>query len=170
MAPFKPRRSKRRENAKKAQNAKCTQGVWQKVDDDLPHRRKMITRIVMILQERKPNASPEWVRKLPQMARRLEDSLYREAGSLAEYCDFTTLKRRLQQLAMKLGRPAPPPPIFACKFCLISGDKEFCTRPGPHHEIQQRIVTDSSRNGHVLSFNMDCPRYRDGDDSDFEEK
>ncbi len=160
MAPFKPRRSKRRENAKKAQNAKCTQGVWQKVDDDLPHRRKMITRIVMILQELKPNAPPEWVRKLPMMARRLEDSLYRSAPSLQAYSDFTTLKRRLRQLAMKMERPAPPPTIFACKFCSIRGDKEFCTRPGPHHVIE-RVVTNPSRNGYVLSFNMDCPRYRE---------
>lgn len=136
MAPFKPRRSKRR---KKAQNAK-----WQKVDDDLPHRRKMITRIVTLLQERKPNAPQEWARKLPQMARRLEADLYLEAGSLSEYSDFTTLKRRLQQLAMKLRRPVPPPPTFACKFCFIRGDAEFCTRPGPHHVMV-----------------ADCPRYRE---------
>lgn len=34
-----------------------------------------------LLQARKPNAPVEWMQKLPQMARRLEESLFRSAVS-----------------------------------------------------------------------------------------
>ena len=34
-----------------------------------------------LLQARKPNAPAEWMQKLPQMARRLEESLFRSAHS-----------------------------------------------------------------------------------------
>ncbi|CAN0462493.1 unnamed protein product, partial [Discosporangium mesarthrocarpum] len=39
------------------------------------------------------------------MAKRLEDSLYRSARSMAEYSDEQTLRLRLQQLAQQLGKP-----------------------------------------------------------------
>ena len=42
----------------------------------------MITNIVDLLQKRKPNAPADWLKKiLPDMARRLEDNLYRDASS-----------------------------------------------------------------------------------------
>mmetsp|Transcript_19886 Transcript_19886/g.47390 ORF Transcript_19886/g.47390 Transcript_19886/m.47390 type:complete len:261 (+) Transcript_19886:606-1388(+) len=63
----------------------------------------MIAKIVHLLQQRKPNAPPEWLKKLPQMAKRLEESLYRSAKSFAEYNDAGTLKMRLQQLAVNIG-------------------------------------------------------------------
>ena len=63
----------------------------------------MITKIISLLQQRKPNAPKEWINKLPDMARRLEDSLYRMAPSRDEYNNFQTLKHRLQQLAMSMG-------------------------------------------------------------------
>lgn len=40
------------------------------------------------------------------MAKRLEDSLYRNASSFKEYKDHTTLRQRLQQLAARLGTNA----------------------------------------------------------------
>lgn len=43
------------------------------------------------------------VKKVPLMAKRLEDSLYRNARSFKEYKDHTTLRHRLQQLAARLG-------------------------------------------------------------------
>jgi len=58
---------------------------------------------VHLLQQRKPNAPQEWLKKLPQMAKRLEESLYRSAKSFEEYNDATTLKQRLQQLAVNIG-------------------------------------------------------------------
>ena len=77
-------------------------GGWQS-DKDYHDRRKMIAKIVHLLQQRKPNAPPEWLKKLPQMAKRLEESLYRSAKSFDEYNDANTLKMRLQQLAVNIG-------------------------------------------------------------------
>jgi E1A/CREB-binding protein len=77
-------------------------GGWQS-DKDYQERRKMIGKIVLLLQQRKPNAPQEWLKKLPQMAKRLEESLYRSATSFAEYNDVNTLKQRLQQLAVNIG-------------------------------------------------------------------
>ena len=45
----------------------------------------------------------DWQQKLPQMAKRLEEALYSNAGSMDEYQDLTTLKARLQQYAMSVG-------------------------------------------------------------------
>jgi hypothetical protein len=55
------------------------------------------------LKQRKPNAPQDWLKKLPQMAKRLEESLYRSAKSFDEYNDASTLKQRLQQLAHNIG-------------------------------------------------------------------
>merc|ERR1711862_830842 len=61
-------------------------GGWQS-DKDTQDRRKMIAKIVQLLQQRKPNAPQEWLKKLPQMAKRLEESLYRSAPSFEAYND-----------------------------------------------------------------------------------
>ena len=53
---------------------------------------------VQLLRQRKPNAPQEWLEKLPAMAKRLEESLYRSAPSFDAYNDINTLKQRLQQL------------------------------------------------------------------------
>lgn len=58
---------------------------------------------VHLLKQRKPNAPQDWLKKLPQMAKRLEESLYRSAKDFNEYNDATTLKARLQQLAHSIG-------------------------------------------------------------------
>jgi len=62
----------------------------------------MITQIVHLLRQRKPNAPQDWLNKLPQMAKRLEESLYRSAASFAAYNDGNTLKQRLQHLARNI--------------------------------------------------------------------
>mmetsp|Transcript_127553 Transcript_127553/g.369253 ORF Transcript_127553/g.369253 Transcript_127553/m.369253 type:complete len:1783 (-) Transcript_127553:44-5392(-) len=77
-------------------------GGWQS-DQDYNERRKMIAKIVHLLKQRKPNAPQDWLKKLPQMAKRLEESLYRSAKSFEEYNDASTLKQRLQQLAHNIG-------------------------------------------------------------------
>jgi E1A/CREB-binding protein len=63
----------------------------------------MIKSIVQLLQQRRPNASADWHQKLPTMAKRLEEALYRNAASFDEYFDAATLKSRLQQLAQSMG-------------------------------------------------------------------
>jgi len=52
------------------------------------------------LRQKKPDASQEWLIKLPQTAKRLDEILFREAPSLAVYHDNSTLEQRLRQLAL----------------------------------------------------------------------
>jgi E1A/CREB-binding protein len=82
----------------------------------------MITNIARLLQARKPNAPAEWMQKLPQMARRLEESLFRSAVSFDDYRETQTLKKRLQALAIAMGLRAQqqkqkttedPPPMLS---------------------------------------------------------
>eukprot|EP00953_Heterococcus_sp_UTEX-ZZ885_P001344 1238-Heterococcus_DN1.PRE.1 len=79
-----------------------TPGGWQS-DADYEDRRRTFQRILQMLFARKPNARPEWMRKLPHMASLLEESLYKQAPSHAEYLDELTLKGRLQGLALSMG-------------------------------------------------------------------
>ena len=55
------------------------------------------------LKEKDKNASKEWLNKLPQMVKQLEVSLYRSAPSFEAYADTSTLKHRLQLLAMEIA-------------------------------------------------------------------
>jgi hypothetical protein len=57
---------------------------------------------VHLIQQQRPNASQEWLKKVPPMAKRLEEWLYRSAMSLDEYNDAATLKQRLHQLAVNM--------------------------------------------------------------------
>ena len=52
------------------------------------------------MRQKKPDASQEWLIKLPQTAKRLDEILFREAPSLAVYHDNSTLEQRLRQLAL----------------------------------------------------------------------
>jgi hypothetical protein len=71
--------------------------------EDATTRNNMIERIVGLLQQRRPNATPDWQEKLPHMAKRLENELYQQAESVDEYSDPLTLKNRLQLLALSMG-------------------------------------------------------------------
>jgi hypothetical protein len=71
---------------------------------DIDTRRRMIHRIVEMLKAKKPNADETWTKKLPDMARRLEESLYKSAPSKEGYEDTSTLKARLQQVASSMTR------------------------------------------------------------------
>eukprot|EP01034_Spumella_vulgaris_P021671 gene21671-27712_t len=68
-----------------------------------PARAAMVDEIIKLLKTRRPNATDDWHEKLPHMAKRLEDALYHEAPILDEYSDHSTLKVRLQQLALSMG-------------------------------------------------------------------
>ena len=87
----------------------------------------MITSIAQLLIARKPNPPAEWLQKLPDMARRMEESLFRAATSFEEYRDRSTLTKRLQALAIGLSLRAqqqqqaagpapasPPAPSLRC--------------------------------------------------------
>ena len=77
-------------------------GGWQS-DEDNHTRRMMIGKIVLLLRQRKPDAPETWLKKLPQIAKRLEQHLYRMAPSLSEYNNVNTLKQRLKQLAATIS-------------------------------------------------------------------
>jgi hypothetical protein len=55
------------------------------------------------MMRKNKNGTPEWLNKLPQMAKQLEVSFYRNASSFQEYMDMSTLKQRLQQIAVELS-------------------------------------------------------------------
>ena len=74
--------------------------------DDRSDRVHVIEQIVRLLRRRKPGAQAEWIAKLPEMARRLEDRLYRAAATKEEYTCMETLKERLQDMAIKMGAKA----------------------------------------------------------------
>uniref|UniRef100_A0A7S2W510 histone acetyltransferase n=1 Tax=Mucochytrium quahogii TaxID=96639 RepID=A0A7S2W510_9STRA len=80
---------------------------WQQPQRDYDTRRQMIAQIVRLLQQRKPDAPREWLQKLPDMARRLEDKLYRYAQTEEEYKDRSSLKQRLQFIALKMAEHRP---------------------------------------------------------------
>jgi E1A/CREB-binding protein len=71
--------------------------------DHTDARDNMNKKIIELLQQRRPNAGTDWHQKLPQMAKRLEEALYSDAGSFEQYNDTQTLKGRLQQLALSMG-------------------------------------------------------------------
>ena len=79
-------------------------GRWHNTEEDMPIRRVMIQKIVELLKKKKPGADENWKKKLPDMARRLEDSLYRSASSRQHYADEKTLKARLQEVAIKMTK------------------------------------------------------------------
>ena len=78
-------------------------GEWQS-NKDMEKRREMIQHIVRLLKQKDKNASQEWLNKLPQMVKQLEVSLYRSAPSFEAYADISTLKHRLQLLAMEIAK------------------------------------------------------------------
>ena len=57
----------------------------------------------LVQQRTPPNTPQEWLNKLPQMTKYLEAALYFSAASFHEYQDTSTLKQRLQQLAVIKG-------------------------------------------------------------------
>ena len=104
--------------------------AWYFQDQHLQERRSMITRIAQLMITTKPNPPADWLQKLPNMARRLEETLFRSAASFEEYRDTSTLKRRLQALAIVMGLgpqqqqqaagPAPASPPAPSLTCPIS--------------------------------------------------
>lgn len=76
---------------------------WQS-QDHYGTRQSMVERIISLLKQRRPNASDDWHEKLPQMAKRLEEALYSQADDFNGYADTNTLKARLQQLALAMGK------------------------------------------------------------------
>ena len=84
---------------------------------------------VQLLKQKDQHASKEWLNKLPQMVKQLEVSLYRSAPSFEAYRDLSTLKHRLQRLAIEIAKTTPP------------GDERNnppASRKSPHESISDR--------------------------------
>ena len=64
---------------------------------------------MQLLKQREKRGTKEWLDKLPQMVKQLEVSLYRSAPSFKAYSDKTTLKQRLQTLAMEIAEKTKDP-------------------------------------------------------------
>jgi hypothetical protein len=80
---------------------------WHSTEHE-PERGGISEEIVALLKSRRPNAAENWTDKLPHMAKKLEDALYHEASSFEEYKDRSTLKSRLQKLAIQMGNVRQP--------------------------------------------------------------
>ncbi|GMF53329.1 unnamed protein product [Phytophthora fragariaefolia] len=91
--------AKRIDSSAKAQHQQLqiSQSQWQ-CPSHLPERRIMVQRILQLSQTQPKtsvNVNPE---RAVLLAKRIELALYSRAGSLTEYCNLATLRRRLQSL------------------------------------------------------------------------
>ncbi|GMF27296.1 unnamed protein product [Phytophthora lilii] len=98
-----PRWAPERCNAKRIDSAKVQQLQHVQLDQThwqssshLPERRIMVQRILQLSQtSSKADVNPD---RAVLLAKRIELALYSRAGSLTEYCNLATLRRRLQSL------------------------------------------------------------------------
>ena len=173
--PQQPQRQQYQQHQQQQRSRMSHQGLnggWQS-DRDVNERRKMIAKIVQLLQQRKPNAPQEWLNKLPQMAKRLEESLYRSAPSFEAYKDVNTLKQRLQQLAMNIGMktknaqaqraaaqqkaaqqgqmPGRPPPQYQQQQQPMQRQPQMTSSGQP---MQQAVPTQQQQGGSRQMVNM----------------
>jgi E1A/CREB-binding protein len=82
---------------------------WQDDEKDLKLRRSMIQCVIVLMQKTPNSLSNTWMQKLPDLARLLEDKLYRQASSRDVYKDLSTLKDRLILLDGSLKDVKFPP-------------------------------------------------------------
>lgn len=83
-----------------ASNIGALRKTWH-VDSDLHSARAFISQRILQLLQQRP-LLPD-CQQLPEITRRLEDRLFREAVSKEEYMDFNTLDRRLKALIMRIS-------------------------------------------------------------------
>ena len=116
--------------------------------------------------------------KLPQMAKQLEVSLYRDAQSFEEYMDMLTLKQRLQQIAVEVSRktrgqsdntdrnrqsfqdrhpppPQPPPPQQQQQAYQRRADPGSSYMQNPNPSVNRMdpngmMLSNHSQNGHAM--------------------
>ena len=79
--------------------------AWYVRAQHVSERLKTVRSVARLLQSRRPGDA-DWQRKVPKLAQRLEEELFRSARSFDDYGDARTLKPRLQALAAAMGRRA----------------------------------------------------------------
>ncbi|KAL3806032.1 hypothetical protein ACHAXA_006869 [Cyclostephanos tholiformis] len=77
-------------------------GGWQS-NADLPDRRRINFHIIKVIERMRPDANRMSQNRLPLMAKKLEEHLYRSAHTKEEYVDLASLKRRLHLIAKGVG-------------------------------------------------------------------
>lgn len=108
-------RVEKRDRGSKSDDDTCTNVTvgnkkrreWQ-LCDNWQVRNYMTDLISMLLREKRPNATKEWQDKIPRIAQRLEEAIYYQSEKFDEYANPSTLKARLQQLALSVrGKNVP---------------------------------------------------------------
>jgi hypothetical protein len=108
---------------------------WQ-LCDNWRVRYYMVDLIAMLLREKRPNATKEWQDKIPRIAQRLEEAIYYQSEKFDEYANPSTLKARLQQLALSVkGKWPPKNPV---------PDVAMSTEPQQSTELPDKLVSDTT--------------------------
>ncbi|ETV82018.1 hypothetical protein H257_05544 [Aphanomyces astaci] len=123
--------------------------TWQSEKADTTIRHEVINKIVAFLRNQKPNAPVDWIRRLPQMAKKLEEKLYRSAKSKDEYMNETTLKARLQVVARSFHaqrNPHTPPELagFCQQVALITAKLPADAALEYHKNVQNMLTNQDS--------------------------
>jgi hypothetical protein len=100
---------------------------WQ-LCDNWQARDYMTDLISMLLREKMPHASKEWQDKIPRIAQRLEEAIYYQSEKLAEYANPSTLKARLQQLALSVRDKNESKPKSDESVSVKSGESEITNK------------------------------------------
>lgn len=75
--------------------------LWHKIEHRAA-RLNMIQLIIDLLILRDKSNNTEWRNKIPSVSERIEDAIYHEAFCFHDYTDISTLKLKLQQLALRM--------------------------------------------------------------------
>ncbi|KAG7381141.1 hypothetical protein PHYPSEUDO_006422 [Phytophthora pseudosyringae] len=90
------RQTHQRQSARRPRSGDADEQTQWQSSSHLPERRSMVQRILQLSQGRsKADRNPD---RAVLLAKRIELALYSRAGSLTEYCNLATLRRRLQSL------------------------------------------------------------------------
>ncbi|CAM9424669.1 unnamed protein product, partial [Ectocarpus fasciculatus] len=84
-------------------------GASWRSDSDMPARRKMFAAIVKFFEKYKPSTLPEWVHKVKKRTSfpiAVEALLYKQASSLGDYDDSTTVGSRVSHIIRSMGKEA----------------------------------------------------------------
>lgn len=121
--------------------------TWQ-TNADVGMRRMIVERILQVCQRNRNYVASGMQQKLPDFVKRLEEALYREASSKEEYCDLSTLERRLQAVGKRIG-PIRANPNVAARGMNVASSSMIPTPgvptmiPTPGHEAATTVVSGS---------------------------
>ncbi|POM80987.1 Hypothetical protein PHPALM_1109 [Phytophthora palmivora] len=111
----------------------------------------MVQRILQLSQSRKADVNPD---RAVLLAKRIELALYSRAGSLTEYCNLATLRRRLQSLVASSVHEA------AASETVVSRKRRVVARNLMHvHRAKRRRCTYTTSSASIFAMiGEDCTR------------